>query len=63
MLVAAVHRLADWNFSRSPAKYVPSSYTSLKEALFSSRHFMVEGSHAFYMYKRRRFYMYIIRFI
>jgi hypothetical protein len=27
------YRLDDWNFSRSPAKYVLSSYTSLKEAL------------------------------
>jgi hypothetical protein len=27
------YRLADWNFSMPPAKYVLSSYTSLKEAL------------------------------
>ena len=25
--------LPNWNFSRSPAKYVPPSYVSLKEAL------------------------------
>jgi hypothetical protein len=33
MLQVAAVILADWNFSRSPAKYVLSSYTSLKEAL------------------------------
>ena len=27
------YSLADWNFSRSPANYVLSSYTSLKKAL------------------------------
>ena len=27
------YRLADWNFSRSPANYVLSSYTSLQKAL------------------------------
>ena len=27
------YRLADWNFSRSPANYILSSYTSLKKAL------------------------------
>jgi hypothetical protein len=27
------YRLADWNFSRCPANYVLSSYTSLKKAL------------------------------